>query len=217
MKIIFKLILITVLFIPNCFGNNPSAKSVEVKNLVTEYKTNPIGIDVEKPRLSWKIISTEKNIIQTAYQIQVAKSKEDLKKGKNLLWDSKKVTSEQSIQLIYDGEKIASGQRVYWQVKVWTNTTTSKWTSGNDFWEKGIETNDWQAKWISPKQVVDSSTVEANPYLRKDFKLSKKIKSATLYVTALGLYEVFINGEKVSDDLFTPGWTSYKKRLQYQT
>ena len=90
MKNIFSFILVAILFSINSFGDIPPSKTIEVKSLVTEYKTNPIGIDVEKPRLNWKIVSIEKNIIQTAYQIQVAISKDDLKKGKKLLWDETK-------------------------------------------------------------------------------------------------------------------------------
>ncbi len=186
----------------------------EVKQLVCEYKTNPIGIDVQKPRLSWKIASDKENLMQTAYEIKVT---DQTAKGK-LVWTSGKVNSAQSVNVSYEGPALKSMQHLNWQVRVWDNENKATAWSEPASWEMGILDADlWKASWITPSSEQDLNGSRPSPYLRKDFSSEKKIASARVYVTALGLYELFLNGQKVSTDLFTPGWTSYKNRIQYQT
>jgi alpha-L-rhamnosidase len=189
----------------------------EVKQLVCEYNVNPIGIDVAKPRLSWQVTSTENGLLQTAYEIRTAGSSEQLKAGKSL-WSTGKVASAQSVNVTYNGPKLISAQRVYWQVRVWDNKGKASNWSEPALWEMGIlSPSDWKASWISNGDKKDQKESKPAQYFRKEFSLSKKVKSARVYATSLGLYELHINGAKVSDDLFTPGWTSFNKRLQYQT
>ncbi|HSO86910.1 MAG TPA: alpha-L-rhamnosidase N-terminal domain-containing protein, partial [Draconibacterium sp.] len=189
----------------------------QVVNLVTEYLVNPIGIDVQKPRLSWQILSDEQNIMQSAYEIRVTDSPENLTKKNRLIWTSGKVTGDNSVNVEYEGPELQSMQRVYWQVRIWdSNNKVSDW-SKPAFWEMGIlNPGLWKASWIS--KANEPETAESKPahYYRKEFPVKKRVKSARVYVTSKGLYQLFLNGEKVSDDLFTPGWTTYNKRLQYQ-
>jgi alpha-L-rhamnosidase len=183
---------------------------LEVNNLRTDYRVNPIGIGNTKPRLSWEILSSERGVTQTAYQIVTEINEQTI-------WDSGKVVSDQSIQIAYNGPSLKSCQRVFWKVKIWDNHGNESGWSSPSFWEMGLlHTNDWKAKWIEPNFYEDPKESTPCPYLRKDFKTDKPIQSARLYVTCHGLYSIEINGKKVSDDLFTPGWTSYHKRLQYQ-
>ncbi len=193
-------------------------ETVKTGELVTEYRADPIGIDMKAPRFSWKIFSDEKDVVQTAYRIQAASNVEELKRGENLVWDSEKITSSQSIHVEYEGDELKSRQRIFWRVKVWTNKGTAEWTSGHNFFEMALLcSNDWKAQWISDGVIGDLYKCKEVPMFRKAFKLTGKVKSARAYVTSLGIYEMKINGEKVSDALFAPGWTSYNKRLQYQT
>jgi alpha-L-rhamnosidase len=108
-------------------------------------------------------------------------------------------------------------QKVYWQVRAWDNKNqVSQWSEPAS-WEMGIlEPEAWKASWITIKSESAEKKSEPCQYFRKDFNTNKKIKSARVYVTSLGLYQLFLNGKKVGNDLFTPGWTSYNKRLQYQ-
>ena len=186
----------------------------EVKELICEYQTNPVGIDVQKPRLSWKIVSAETNIMQSAYEIKVT---DKSAKGK-VIWNSGKISSDQSVNVAYEGPALISMQRVYWQVRVWDNNgKTSQW-SEPAYWEMGILKPElWTASWITLANEKAFDGSKPAHYLRKNFTTSKKIKSAKVYVSSLGLYQLFINGKKVGNDLFTPGWTSYNKRIQYQT
>ncbi|MFY9154208.1 MAG: family 78 glycoside hydrolase catalytic domain [Prolixibacteraceae bacterium] len=191
-----------------------AGSKTEVSDLICEYHTNPIGIDVQNPRLSWKIQTTEENLLQTAYEIRVTNQSP---KGK-LIWTSGKVDSDQSVNVVYGGPVLTSMQRVYWQVRTWDNKNKVTAWSVPAFWEMGIlEPDSWKASWIAiPSEPVVKGSKPAQ-YFRKEFSGEKKVKSARVYITSLGLYQLFLNGQKVSTDLFTPGWTSYKNRIQYQT
>lgn len=182
----------------------------------TEYAVNPLGIDVRKPRLSWKISSNRRGIIQSGYRIRAAGSESDLTSGRNLIWDSGRVTSADSINLVYGGPDLRSGQRVWWQAQVWDNSGSASGWSAPAWWEMG-KLSDWKASWIEPDLPEDPKKSNPAPMLRRQFRLNGEVRSARAYVTAHGLYEMHLNGRRVGEDLFTPGWTSYNKRLQYQT
>ena len=205
--------LLLVLMAISSFSTVAAVKT-EVKELICEYHTNPLGIDIQKPRLSWKIVSTEENVLQTAYEIKVT---DQSAKGK-LLWTSGKVNSAQSVDVIYGGSSLKSMQRVSWQVRVWDNKNKVTAWSAPATWEMGIlEPESWKASWITLGSEPDVKGSKPAQYFRKEFTTAKTIKSARVYVTSHGLYQLFLNGKKVSPDLFTPGWTSYKNRIQYQT
>ncbi|MHC4240733.1 MAG: alpha-L-rhamnosidase N-terminal domain-containing protein, partial [Planctomycetota bacterium] len=171
-----------------------------------------------QPRLSWKITSPERGVTQSAYEIRAAAHVDDLKVGRNLLWDSGKVESDQSIHVVYGGPSLISRQRVWWQVRVWDNQGNESAWSEPASWEMGLlKTDDWVADWIEPDLKEDVNNSNPCPMLRKQFEIKEKVKSARAYVTCHGLYEMQINGNKIGDQVFTPGWTAYLHRLQYQT
>ena len=189
-----------------------------VTTLRTEYKEDPIGIDAREPRLSWQIRGQGRGVMQAAYQIRVARSERDLRQGTNLTWDSGRINSDESTLRPYAGASLQSGERYYWQVRAWpTSGTASDW-SDVAFWEMGLlNAADWRASWIEPDLAEDPKKSNPSPMLRHEFKLNGVVERARAYVTSHGLYELQLNGQRVGDQLFTPGWTSYKKRLQYQT
>jgi alpha-L-rhamnosidase len=189
------------------------AQDLSVKDLIVEHRINPIGIGDKQPRFSWKITGTGNNIIQTAYSIKVA-TDEKFSSDK-IVWQSGKVVSDESILQSYKGADLKSGQRYFWQVKIWDNKgKESKWSNAA-FWEMGLlSPSEWKAKWI--EMEGDTLRYSPSPHFRKEFLTTKTIASARLYVTSHGFYEVQLNGKKVSDQVLTPGWTSYGKRLQYQ-
>ena len=201
----------------NSLAHTRAAK-LEVVALRTEYQENPLGIDIRKPRLRWEIRSDQRGILQSAYQIQVARNQGDLLDGRRLLWDSGKVNSEESTQNVYAGPALQSAQRYFWRVRVWAvGGQVSPW-SNPAYWEMGLlDSSDWQANWIEPDLKEDVTQSQPSPLLRGTFKTTGVVKEARAYVTSHGLYQMHLNGQRVGDQVFTPGWTSYNQRLQYQT
>ena len=187
---------------------------VTVKDLTCEHQKDPLSIDVLQPRFSWKLASNERNILQKAYQIKVF-TNADLK---IIFWDSGKINSDESVLQTYSGNPLQSATRYYWQVKIWDAQGRESALSESAFFEMGLLfVGDWKAKWIDPEKDIDPKTQQPAPLLRKEFKLPKKVASARLYVTSRGLNEMYINGKRVGDYVFTPGWTAYKQYFQYFT
>lgn len=186
---------------------------VKVDGLLCENRTNPVGMDVTTPRFNWKLLSDKRNVLQTAYRVQVSESLA----FHGHIWDSGRVNSDSSVFVSYKGQALQSGKKYYWRVQVWDNTGKSSGWSATSWWQTALfHESDWKAKWITPGYVEDTVN-RPSPLMRKQFALNKKIRSAVAYITAHGLYEANINGQKVGDAYLTPGWTSYKNRLQYQT
>jgi len=187
-----------------------------ISHLTCEYKSNPLGIDVPQPRLSWQMQNGRRGACQSAYQIFVASSETGLNDKSDLLWDSGKIESNQSIHVLYRGGLLRSGQRVHWKVRIWDDTGQAT-DSPPAWWEMGLlKPDDWKAQWIGAAFSGGPRTTSPAPYLRKEFTLQKQVTSARLYATAIGLYECYLNGSRVGDAVLTPGWTDYCKHIQYQ-
>jgi alpha-L-rhamnosidase len=194
------------------FGLAP-AQDLLLKDLTVDHQINPIGTGNKQPRFSWKIAGKRNNIMQTAYFLRVA-TDEKFQPSK-IIWQSGKTESEESILLPYRGPDLKSDQKYFWQVKIWDNDgKETKWSPAASFETGLFSQSDWKAKWI--EMNGDTSRYSSSPYFRKEFMTGKQISSARVYVTAHGFYELEINGKKVGDQVLTPGWTSYSKRLQYQ-
>jgi alpha-L-rhamnosidase len=134
------------------------------------------------------------------------------------LWDTGRVESRQSVLVPYGGPALESSRHYTWRVRVWDGAgQTSDWSEPAS-WEMGLlAPADWKAQWIQPEGNEDTKTPQPSPVLRGTFTVSGTVRRARAYATSLGLYELEINGQRVGDQVFTPGWTSYGKRLQYQT
>ncbi len=189
-----------------------------VADLRCEYKVNPLGIDAARPRLSWRFTSEARGAMQSAYRIQMAASEEALQRGGDPLWDTGKVNSDRSTHHAYDGPALEARQRYYWRVRTWDENGEATDWSETAWWEMGLlAPSDWEAQWIEPAFDEDTTISQPSPMLRTGFTVNGEVASARLYVTAHGLYEMHLNGKRVGNQLFTPGWTSYHERLQYQT
>ncbi|HEX9309891.1 MAG TPA: glycoside hydrolase family 78 protein [Gemmatimonadaceae bacterium] len=192
------------------------AQELHLEGLRTEYQQNPVGVDTRVPRMSWRILAARRGTMQSAYEIRVATDSGSLQRAP--LWDSGKLQSMASILRPYGGPALHSGARYYWQARVWDESGRASPWSAPAFWETGLlERADWSARWITPDLVEDTTRANPSPMLRREFTVSRDISSARLYVTSLGLNAMELNGQRVGDGLFRPGWTSYDKRLQYDT
>lgn len=187
-----------------------------------EYLTNPAGIDERLPRLSWEMDDPRRGAAQRAYQVVVATSPEALEGESGVLWDTGKVASDASAQIAYAGQALQSGMQAHWRVRVWdADDQASPW-SEPACWSMGLlNPAAWDASWIGDAQAPppDLSEPLPPPRLRREFTLPTgvEIRRAVVYVTALGLYEFRLNGQRVGDHLLAPEWTDYHKRVQYQT
>jgi len=285
-------ILGIVLLAGVCFGG------VKLQDLRCEYLADPLGIDAANPRLSWILTSSRRGEQQTAYQVLVASTAELLDQGRADLWDSGKVASDESSQIVYAGSPLASRQNCCWKVRVWDrNGKPSAWSTVAQ-WQMGLlQPADWSARWIAADPITSSSgqpliirhatyeavegdksadvtaalasmvtnntlsviannkTLGQDPashvvkrlrveyelggqsfkkevsenqelklpdssesvwYLRKAFATKSPVRRAMLYATALGLYEVHVNGQRVGDHVLAPDWTDYRRRVRYQ-
>jgi alpha-L-rhamnosidase len=209
----YRLILLVITALPV----RAADATLTLVNLRCEYKVNPIAIDISNPRLSWELVSSERATLQSAYEVQVAPSENDLLRGK-LSWDSGKINRDTSIEVAYEGPPLKSGQRYYWRVQVWDNHGHNSSWSQAAYWEMGLlDSSDWKAQWITPNLQEDPEKSNPSPMLRQVFAVHRGILAARLYASAMGLYELHLNGARVGDQYFTPGWTAYDFRYQYQT
>lgn len=180
---------------------------LKIFDLTTEYKVNPVGMDDIQPRFSWKLDSDLPNTKQCAYQIKVS--------AQATVWDSGRVESEQSTLVEYLGPAFEARTHYSWELTVWTNH--GECASAEAFFETGLLNGtafERNANWIT--HGLDANET-ASPVFIKRFAVTKPLHHARLHASALGLYEAELNGQKLDDTYFKPGWTSYHKRLQYQT
>ena len=171
----------------------------------TEHLTNPIGLSVKNPRFSWKISSTEKNVVQKGYQLRVFC-------GERMVWDSGQVESSQSVLIPYSGEALEEER--HYRVCLSVEDNHGNRAETRAFFDTGI----WDTERFTAKMITHDFPEEetACPIFYKEFSAEKEVAGAYLYATAHGVYEAYLNGERIGDAYMAPGWTSYHKRLQYQ-
>lgn len=198
------------------------AQPIAVENLRCEMLANPQGIDVTLPRLSWTIKATQRNVVQTAYEVIVASTPQKLAAGQGDIWSSGKVNSDRSVLVPYGGKTLTSRLACYWKVKVYTNKGTADWSAPAQ-WTMGLlQPADWKAKWIgydkaSPWDSVTQFSRLSARYFRKAFAAPAAVKRATAYIAGLGLYELYLNGERIGDQVLAPNPTDYRKSVLYNT
>ena len=174
---------------------------------LSEGFVNPLGFHDSTPTFSWKLPEGIKK--QTAYQVEV--------RGDEIVWDSGWVESDQSVLVPYGGEPLASRQRFEWRVRFRDETGKDSDWSKPATCELGLlSSKDWKAQWIRPNKSSDPKK-EAVAYLYRKFPVTGKVAQARLYVTARGIFEIQLNGEKVGVDHFANGWTAYEDRLDTLT
>ncbi len=198
-------------------------------NLKCNYIREPLGIDTV-PLLSWELAHQDRSAMQVAYQILCSESLSTIQKNGGNIWDTGKVKSSESSNIVFQGKALKSGQRYYWVVKWWDNKGDVSNYSDIAFFETGLQDkNDWKGKWIGLDKYKKAVSIKSDVFkhteakvavpvsflLRKTIKITGPIKSARCYICGLGWYELFINGKKAGDRKLEPGQTDYDKTVLY--
>lgn len=183
-----------------------------------EYSSDPIGIESERPRLSWLFDSARDGERQIAFQIKVYGDPDSIgKKTEVICWDSGRIESNCSHLIAYSGQALRSRQRCWWQVRVWPEEgKVSGWSDLATFEMGLLHRMDWRAKWIGLPPPAGRGLEGWTVYLRHEFNLRTKATRGRFYLTARGLYQAFINGRRVGDHALSPDWSDYKARNYYQ-
>ncbi|GHH26530.1 hypothetical protein GCM10018780_79860 [Streptomyces lanatus] len=199
-----------------------------VYGLTVEHRTDPLGVDAPHPRFGWRIRSAGRGRSQGAYEILVATSPGRLTTGRADVWNSGRVRSADSVAIRHRGEPLAASTRYYWTVTAW-DTRGRRLGSGPVAWfETGLMSTDgvtgWAgAQWIGMKDKAPRSP--GAPLLRTEAPLRGRVREARLYVSALGVYDAYVSGRRVTVpqdgdhtlELLPPGWTNYDARVNYLT
>jgi alpha-L-rhamnosidase len=223
-KIMYRKVLCLFIVLGIC-SHDLFAQNLTPAELRTWYTNNPIGLDEPNPGLSWILKSDQRGAHQTAYRILVASEIEKLSEEKADIWDSGIVESDEQVQILYEGPELISAKRYYWTVSVWDSENRQSKYADPVYFETGLmNRDDWKAVWISdvpaysavPKHE-DILQPRPAPHFRKSFHVETQIASARLFISGLGYYEAFINGERVGDHLLDPMKTRYDRKVLYVT
>jgi alpha-L-rhamnosidase len=191
-----------------------SSYGMQVAGLYCDHAVNPLAVDHRKPTLSWILSSARRGARQRAYQILVSRDSISLRRGIGNLWNSGKVDSDNSTDVVYGGAAPASGEQCCWQVRVWDDLDRASPWSAPGYWQVGLlEASDWHARWIS----AAPNEMAAAPLFRREFSLSGNVKRATAYIYGLGWYELYLNGTKVGDQVLAPPNSHYDRACLYDT
>lgn len=180
-----------------------------------EHLPCPLGLDEPRPRFSWQMRDARTGARQIAYELAVT-SHERVAPGQADVWSSGRIDCDATHLIPYDGPRLRPHTRYVWRVRLWDHTgCVSPWSEPAS-WTTGFLGTRWPAEWIG---LPTRHRGRFNPvrYLRHAFELSDAPVTAYLHVTALGLFEAHVNGAPVGTDLLTPGWTDYRRRVEYLT
>jgi len=198
---------VQILLLAVCLISTGAAAALTVGELRCESLCNPLGIDATPPRLSWVPGGQGR---QTAYEIAVTG-----------LWDSGKVASDQTFDVEYAGPPLSSLERCEWKVRIWDERGNASDWSQPAVWTMGLLAPDtWKADWIGydlPRPAATNLVLPPPVLVRTAFRADKPIAHATMVATGLGWFDLYLNGRRVTDDRFIPGWTDYTRRVYYRT
>ncbi len=208
-----------------------STDSLRPVDLRCELLVEPRGLNTDKPRFSWALAGGGNDAVQSAYEIVVGANADDVAKGRGSHWQSGKIASNAQLHIPYAGVPLQSDEELFWSVRVWGGAgAVSDVAAPRTFMTGLLARGDWHADWIAryfvlpagreaPSDNFYDNRWQARPAdnVRREFATREAPVRATLYITALGLYQAFINGTRVGDDVMAPGWTDYHQRVIYQS
>ena len=217
-----KTIFITLLLLPMCLSAGYSQSSIVPVDLTCEYRTDPVGLDVPRPRLGWVLKAaddTRHGQRQSAYRIFVSHSRASMDKNTGDMWDSGWISSDEMQQIEYKGKPLQSDRTYFWKVAVKDEKGVASPFSKTAQWSTGLFTQEeWTARWIGASEVYDPAqggNKMYDPWFRKSFNLKKKPARGTLFVASVGYHEVYVNGRKIDHPVLEPAVTDHTKRARY--
>ncbi|MEC3880470.1 family 78 glycoside hydrolase catalytic domain [Parapedobacter sp. 10938] len=191
-------------------------------NLRSEYLDNSVGITIQSPRLSWVLEATDKGDFaqrQTAYRVLVSSTARLLTKEHGDVWDSGWVKSDETQHITYHGKELRSDRTYHWKVQVKDEQGRVSAWSNPAYWTTGLfNASEWTAEWIGSGELYDRAASENNitdPWFRKTVELRKKPGKATIFVASVGYHELYVNGERIGDEVLAPAVTDHTKRARY--
>ena len=216
MRRIAALIAVAALSLTLC---RTARAELEAENLKCEYVRTPLGLETKHPRLSWTLSADERAQKQTAYRLIVASSKDKLAENNGDLWDTGKVKSDDTINIKYRGKSLKKGMRCWWKVRAWDrNGDPGPWSEPS-WWEMGLRGKGaWEAEWIRPPTSQDPDVEpDPAPLFRRAFETDRTVEKARVYISGVGYYELYLNGDKVGNHVLDPAFTRYDERVLYES
>tara|TARA_R110000796_G_scaffold67449_6_gene154892 strand:+ start:31093 stop:33777 length:2685 start_codon:yes stop_codon:yes gene_type:complete len=195
----------------NSFKKDISKFSVE--HLLCEYLETPIGIDTETPRFKWELKSDINGTTQKGLYLSVGTDSLEVLRGEGNMWQLNNAKNSESL-ITYKGKKLSPFTKYYWGVQVINNKDVKSDIAISSFETGMMQQNNWVGSWITDD---NDSNVKPAPYFRKKYSIQKKVKKAIAYITAAGLYELYINGKKIGNHRLDPIYTRFDKRNLYVT
>lgn len=204
--------------------------ALRVVGLTCESLQNPLAVDERIPLLSWRVEGDGRDRRQSAYRIVVDTDATVVESGAGRAWDSGKIASDATLHVCYGGRLLAPRTRYWWRVEVWDEQGRKSAPSDLAWWETGWMGESWPGSWLTrpgrgpqgvpvPADSAYDNEWQALPvaHLRRSFVVDRPVQRARLFATALGVYEPRLNGQRVSPDVLSPGWTDYHRRVEHQT
>lgn len=192
---------------------------LQIERLRCEHRAGTVVIDVAQPRFSWQVSSPRNGAEQRSYQIRVSTDARQLDSSPDL-WDSGRIESSACSLVAYEGKSLSSRTRAYWSVTAWDELGNETSATGAPFELGLLRPGDWQAHWITPDPRPLNAETGSVSYLATTFEIPEAGPDSPrlqIHATALGLYELHVNGTRVGNRWLTPGWTDYDRRLHYDT
>lgn len=184
---------------------------MEAVFLKCEHLEHPLGIDAAAPRFTWQVADSRLGAAQTAYEIIVDEDAAIVRRGNGTVWKSGKIASSATITT-FNGKKLKPRTRYYWAVALWDKNGVKSATSQLSWFETGKMKEPWKAQWMSDGE---DTLVYPAPYFRKEVQLQKQVSQARVYIVAAGLFELYLNGAKMGNELLNPMFTRFDKRNLY--